>query len=133
MDGGVKMEERLQKILARAGYGSRRANEELILAGRVRVNGIKANLGAKADVSRDEIMVDGNILPKAMPQNIYVALHKPRGVLSDTDPNDPRQTVFDLIPYFGHLFSVGRLDLDSEGLILLTNDGELANRLTHPR
>ena len=73
-----------------------------------------------------------SLFPKEQPP-IYIALNKPRGVLSDTDPSDPRQTVFDLVPVNGHLFSVGRLDLDSEGLILLTNDGDLANRLTHPR
>lgn len=129
------MEERLQKILARAGYGSRRANEELITAGRVRVNGQVAVLGSKADASKDSITVDGAPVGKVMPELVYIALHKPRGVLSDEDPNDPnpRQTVRDLIPVPGHLFAVGRLDFDSEGLILMTNDGELANRLTHPR
>jgi 23S rRNA pseudouridine2605 synthase len=129
------MEERLQKILARAGYGSRRANEELIEAGRVRVNGKVAELGAKADPQRDTITLDGKTIGKVMPEFVYVALHKPRGVLSDEDPNEPnpRTTVRDLVPIPGHLFAVGRLDLESEGLILLTNDGELANRLTHPR
>lgn len=127
------MEERLQKILARAGYGSRRANEELIQAGRVKVNGVKATLGMKADISRDTIMVDTTTIPKTEPERIYIALHKPRSVLSDVDPNDDRLTVRDLVPVPGHLFAVGRLDYDSEGLILLTNDGELANRLTHPR
>ncbi len=129
------MEERLQKILARAGYGSRRANEELIEAGRVRVNGKVAELGAKADVERDDISVDGRAIGKVLPAFVYIALHKPRGVLSDEDPNEPnpRPTVRDLVPETGHLFAVGRLDMDSEGLILLTNDGELANRLTHPR
>lgn len=127
------MEERVQKILARAGYGSRRACEDLIIAGRVNINGVKAILGSKADQVKDSITVDGKALPKEETEKIYIALHKPRGVLSDTDPNDPRRTVFDLVEVPGHLFAVGRLDLDSEGLILLTNDGELANRLTHPR
>lgn len=127
------MEERLQKILARAGYGSRRSTEALIIAGRVRVNGKVAILGMKADQENDQITVDGKILPKVAPNKIYIALHKPRGVLSDEDPKDERPTVRDLVEVSGHLFSVGRLDLDSEGLILLTNDGELANRLTHPR
>jgi 23S rRNA pseudouridine2605 synthase len=129
------MEERLQKILARAGYGSRRANEVLIEAGRVRVNGAVAVLGAKADQAKDTITVDGTALPKVMPEFVYIALHKPKGVLSDEDPNepDPRPTVRDLVPVPGHLFAVGRLDYDSEGLILMTNDGDLANRLTHPR
>jgi len=127
------MEERLQKILARAGYGSRRANEELILSGRVKVNGVTARLGMKADPERDTITVDEAPIARSMPEHIYIALHKPRGVLSDVDPKDDRPTVRDLVPIPGHLFAVGRLDYDSEGLILLTNDGELANRLTHPR
>lgn len=127
------MEERLQKILARAGYGSRRANEELIQAGRVRVNNQMAVLGTKADVETDTITVDGVSIGRALPQFIYIALHKPRNVLSDEDPNDSRRTVRDLVNIPGHLFAVGRLDFDSEGLILLTNDGLLANRLTHPR
>lgn len=127
------MEERLQKILARAGYGSRRANEELIQTGRVRVNDKVAVLGMKADAEIDTITVDGASIGKAMPDFIYIALHKPRNVLSDDDPNDPRQTVRSLVNVTGHLFAVGRLDFDSEGLILLTNDGLLANRLTHPR
>jgi 23S rRNA pseudouridine2605 synthase len=127
------MEERLQKILAKAGFGSRRANEELIQAGRVKVNGVTATLGMKADPSRDTITVDTRPIPKLQTERIYIALHKPRGVLSDVDPNDDRQTVRDLVPVPGHLFAVGRLDYDSEGLILLTNDGDLANRLTHPR
>lgn len=127
------MEERLQKILAQANFGSRRACEELIKAGRVSVNGKVATLGSKADLAKDNIAVDGRPISKKVPERIYIALHKPRGVLSDVDPDDPRPTVRDLVPVSGHLFSVGRLDLDSEGLILLTNDGELANRLTHPR
>lgn len=127
------MEERLQKILARAGYGSRRSCEELITAGRVRVNGNVIKLGDKADMSRDAILVDGKLLPKTAPKLVYIALHKPRFVLSDVNQGDDRTTVLDLVPASGHLFAVGRLDFDSEGLILLTNDGELANRLTHPR
>lgn len=127
------MEERLQKIMARAGYGSRRSCETLIVAGRVKVNGVVASLGKKADLQRDLITVDDRPLPKGEPQLIYIALHKPRGVLSDADPSETRPTVHTLVPFRQHLFAVGRLDLDSEGLILLTNDGELANRLTHPR
>lgn len=126
------MEERLQKILARAGFGSRRSCETLIVAKRVRVNGSIAELGSKADAQKDTISVDGQNIPK--PEALtYIALNKPREVLSDTDSLDPRTTVFDLVKHPGHLFAVGRLDYDSEGLILLTNDGELANRLTHPR
>lgn len=125
-------EERLQKILARAGFGSRRSCEELISAGRVRVNDKVAILGTKADPDQDVITIDNRAIPK-LERQIYIALNKPRGVLSDVDPKDPRPTVLDLVDVQAHLFAVGRLDLDSEGLILLTNDGELANRLTHPR
>ncbi len=126
------MEERLQKILARAGYGSRRACEELILAGRVTVNGRMAVLGAKADPTRDKISVDGK--PLAAPEEfVYVMIYKPRGVVSTVSAPDLRPAVRDLIPLPGTLYPVGRLDVDSEGLLLLTNDGELANRLTHPR
>ena len=127
------MDERLQKILAQANFGSRRSCEELITAGRVKVNGKIAELGSKADSSTDDIQVDGHPIPKIEPDKIYIALHKPRGVLSDIDTKDTRKTVRDLVPVPGHLFTVGRLDYDSEGLILMTNDGDLANRLTHPR
>jgi 23S rRNA pseudouridine2605 synthase len=126
------MEERLQKILARAGYGSRRACEALIVARRVRVNGQIVILGGKADPGKDQITVDGTPIARAEPL-IYIALNKPRGVLSTVEAPDPRQTVRDLVPVAGSIYPVGRLDVDSEGLILLTNDGELANRLTHPR
>lgn len=125
-------EERLQKILARVGFGSRRSCEDLISAGRVRVNETVAILGTKADPEKDVITVDRQAIPK-QERLIYIALYKPRGVLSDVDPKDPRPTVLGMVPVTAHLFAVGRLDLDSEGLILLTNDGELANRLTHPR
>lgn len=127
------MQERLQKILARAGYGSRRSAEEVIAEGRVTVNGRVAELGTKADPLKDDIRVDGRAV-RAPEPSVYVALHKPRGVLSDEgEPGAHRRTVFDLVPVPGHLVPVGRLDLDSEGLVLLTDDGELANRLTHPR
>ena len=108
------MEDRLQKVLARAGYGSRRANELLISAGRVRVNGKIAELGMKADPKRDLIEVDGKKIPSAR-EPVYIAINKPRGILSDVEPQDPRPTVRDLVPVPGHLFPVGRLDLDSEG------------------
>lgn len=126
------MEERLQKILAYAGYGSRRSCEELIAAGRVTVNGEVAHLGSKADIQKDQIKLDGKLVkpPEAFR---YIALYKPRGVLSTVSAPDPRPTVRDLVPIEGSLYPVGRLDVDSEGLILLTNDGELANQLTHPR
>lgn len=126
-------EERIQKILARAGFGSRRSCEEFIVDGRVTVNGEKVILGGKADASKDKILLDGHPIPKISDEEIYIALNKPRGVLSDDVHEDSRKTVFDLVPVSGHLFVVGRLDFDSEGLILLTNNGELANKLTHPR
>jgi 23S rRNA pseudouridine2605 synthase len=126
------MHERLQKILAQAGFGSRRSCEELIIAGRVKVNGKVVKLGDKADAAQDAISVDNVPIPKRAAY-VYVALNKPREVLSDIDPKDNRTTVRDLVKIPGHLFAVGRLDYDSEGLILLTNDGDLANKLTHPR
>ncbi|RME87016.1 MAG: rRNA pseudouridine synthase [Anaerolineae bacterium] len=125
-------EERLQKLLARAGLGSRRACEEIIAEGRVQVNGRVAVLGQKADPERDEIRVDGRRL-NFPASKTYIAVYKPRGVLSEVDSKDPRRKVRDLIPVEGHLYPVGRLDLNSEGLILMTDDGELAHRLTHPR
>ena len=126
------MEERLQKILARAGFGSRRACEVFITSGRVTVNGQIAGLGDKADPQVDRILVDGHPL-KAEEQLVYIALYKPRGVLSSVSAPDPRPTVRELVDLPGQFYPVGRLDVESEGLILLTNDGDLANRLTHPR
>jgi 23S rRNA pseudouridine2605 synthase len=126
------MEERLQKILAYAGYGSRRSCEVLIAAGRVTVNGEVAHLGSKADTQKDQVKLDGKLLKP--PETFhYIALYKPRGVLSAVSAPDPRPKVRDLVPIEGSLYPIGRLDVDSEGLILLTNDGELANHLTHPR
>lgn len=124
--------ERVQKILAAAGYGSRRACEKLIEEGRVKVNGRVIGLGDQADAAKDSISVDGKMIRKAI-EKIYIALNKPKGYLSDIDLNFPRPTVNDLIGLPEPLFAVGRLDLDSEGLILMTNDGKMANRLTHPR
>ncbi len=129
----ITMEERLQKILAQAGLGSRRACEELILAGRVRVNGQVAIIGQKADPRTDKIMLDGN--PIKLPEpHVYIALHKPRFVLSavEAESTDSRKTVRDLVPVSERVYPVGRLDFDSEGLVLMTNDGDLAYRLTHP-
>jgi 23S rRNA pseudouridine2605 synthase len=126
------MQERLQKLLAQAGYGSRRACEDFIVEGRVRVNGQVAVIGQKADPARDRITLDGKALPKAETLT-YIALYKPRNVLSAAEGQDDRQTVRDLVPVEGHLYPVGRLDFDSEGLILMTNDGDLTNKLTHPR
>jgi 23S rRNA pseudouridine2605 synthase len=126
------MEERLQKILARAGYGSRRSCEELISAGRVRVNGHAVALGDKAEAITDQITVDGRPVRPAEAL-VYVALYKPRGVISSVSDPGLRPAVRDLVPVPGTLYPVGRLDFDSEGLVLMTNDGELANKLTHPR
>jgi 23S rRNA pseudouridine2605 synthase len=126
------MPERLQKILARAGYGSRRACEALITSGRVRVNGQIAVLGQKADPTVDAITFDGARL--VAPEKLtYIALYKPRNVISSTDDPVGRTTVSELIPEGSHVHPVGRLDWDSEGLVLMTNDGDLTNRLTHPR
>ncbi len=128
------MEERLQKILAQAGHGSRRSCEQLIEAGRVRVNGQVAKLGQKADAARDKITLDGKPVAASV-EFVYVALHKPRNVLSTVapEPGDTRKAVSDLVDLPERLYPVGRLDFDSEGLILMTNDGDLANKLTHPR
>lgn len=127
------MEERIQKILSRCGFGSRRACEELIILGRVTVNGNTAELGSKADPKKDVIRIDGSILQYTEPEKIYIMLNKPRFVLSDRDTSDPRRSVFSIVENSDGLFVVGRLDFESEGLILLTNDGELANKLSHPR
>jgi 23S rRNA pseudouridine2605 synthase len=128
------MQERLQKILAQAGYGSRRACEDFLTAGRVRVNGQIAQLGQKADPAVDKITVDGKPMAAAE-KLIYIALHKPRNVLStvEKERGDDRQTVRDIVDVPEHLYPVGRLDFESEGLVLMTNDGELTNKLTHPK
>src|SRR5215510_4761732 len=126
--------ERLQKILSHAGYGSRRACEDFITAGRVRVNGRLAELGQKADPAIDKITVDRRPIAAAEALT-YIALYKPRNVLStvEKEAGDDRRTVRELVEEPGHLYPVGRLDYESEGLMLMTNDGDLANRLTHPR
>jgi 23S rRNA pseudouridine2605 synthase len=126
-------EERIQKALARAGFGSRRACEELILEGRITLEGRVVTLGDKVDVQTQTVEVDG-IDVNLDPSIRYYALHKPPGVV--TTMNDPqgRPDIRELLPVEGpRVFPVGRLDRDSEGLLLLTNDGELANRLMHPR
>jgi len=130
---GKEEGERLQKVLAAAGVGSRRECEELILAGRVDVGGaVVTELGTRVDPDRQPIRVDGVRLPQ--PKRVYYALNKPAGVLSTNRDPSGRPRAIDLIPTkHERLFTVGRLDLHSEGLILLTNDCELANRLTHPR
>jgi 23S rRNA pseudouridine2605 synthase len=127
------MEERLQKILSRHGYGSRREAEKYIIDGKVTVNGKPAILGQKADESRDSIKVGNKILRKKDIEEIYIAFNKPRGVISDIVKVRNEKIVRDFIDIPDHIFIVGRLDKDSEGLMLLTNDGNLANQLTHPR
>ncbi len=124
--------ERLQKILAAAGYGSRRACEEIIRQGRVSVNGRLARLGESADPAHDTIAVDGARL-KTRRQHTYIAVYKPTQVICTLADEHGRKTVRDLVPVEGQLLPAGRLDADSEGLVLLTDDGELINRLTHPR
>ena len=127
------MEERIQKLLSAAGVASRRGAEELIRAGRVRVNGHTARLGDTADRREDVIEVDGVPLPKEAPKR-YLLLHKPRGFVTTLSDEQGRRTVAELVADCGErVYPVGRLDLNSEGLLLMTNDGELANRLTHPR
>lgn len=124
--------ERLQKVLARSGYGSRRSCEALIEAGRVTINGQRAEIGALANPEMDDIYVDGNQL-KPAERKIYIVLNKPVGVLSSLRSQGGKPTVRDLVKSKERLYPVGRLDVNSEGLILLTNDGELTNHLTHPR
>ncbi|MGA2521505.1 MAG: pseudouridine synthase [Acidimicrobiales bacterium] len=123
--------ERLQKVLARTGLGSRRACEELIADGRVTVNGEVATLGRRVDVEHDVVHLDGAPLA-VTPGLVHYLLHKPRGVLTTADDPQGRPTVVQLVPAEPRVFPVGRLDADSEGLLLLTNDGDLAQRLAHP-
>ena len=128
------MEERLQKILSRHGVASRRKAEELIAARRVRVNGNTAQLGDTADEQTDVIEIDGVRLKRAAPEHLYMMLNKPRGYVTTLSDEKGRRTVADLVADLPErVYPVGRLDLNSEGLLLLTNDGELANRLTHPK
>lgn len=126
------MEERLQKLLSAAGVCSRRTAETYLIAGRVTVNGQTAHLGQRADPDRDEILVDGHPLaPRA--EAVYILLNKPRGYVSTLSDERGRRTVAELVADCGsRVYPVGRLDLDSEGLLLLTNDGDLVNGLTHP-
>jgi 23S rRNA pseudouridine2605 synthase len=127
------VEERLQKLLARAGVASRRAAEELIVAGRVTVNGsVVDELGAKADLAVDDVRLDGERLRH--PRSLVLALHKPVGVVTTLSDPEGRPTIRSLLPdRFERVFPVGRLDFHSSGLLLLTNDGDLASRLLHPR
>ena len=126
--------ERLQKILSQAGVASRRASEQLMLDGRVSVNGATVReLGTKADPARDDIRVDGSRI-KIAARHLYLLLNKPRGYVSTRSDPQRRKTVIDLLRGVrDYVYPVGRLDYDSEGLLLLTNDGDLAAKLTHPR
>jgi len=127
------VQERLQKILARAGFASRRGAEELMLEGRVTVNGEPAReMGTKADLAMDDVRVDG-VRVKAPTGPVYLVLNKPRGVVTTRSDPEGRTTVMDLVPKVAGLFPVGRLDVTTEGLILLTNDGTFAERVSHPR
>jgi pseudouridine synthase len=126
--------ERLQKILSQAGVASRRASEQLMLDGRVTVNGVTVReLGTKADASQDDIRVDGRRV-SVVTRHRYLLLNKPRGYVTTRSDPQRRPTVIDLLGGVReYVYPVGRLDFDSEGLLLLTNDGDLAARLTHPR
>ena len=131
-DTSTPQEHRLQKILAAAGFGSRRQCEELIEQGRIEVDGSIAKLGTTVDPQRNEIRVDGLRLKVAKPT--YIALFKPKGVLCTNRDQQGRVRAVDLLPpSLGRLFPIGRLDMDSEGLLLMTNDGTFSERLTHPR
>jgi 23S rRNA pseudouridine2605 synthase len=123
--------ERLQKVLARAGLASRRASEELVAEGRVRVNGEVAELGRRIDPDADEVTVDGVPVPVA-PGLVHYLLNKPPGVVTTASDPQGRPVVVALVPAEPRVFPVGRLDADTEGLLVLTNDGGFAHRLTHP-
>lgn len=126
------MAERLQKIIAAAGLMSRRAAEDAIRDGRVLLNGATASIGEIADPDRDNILVDGKQV-ETRERRVYLMLHKPRGVVTTMSDEKGRKSVADLVKDAGErVFPVGRLDLDSEGLLLMTNDGDFANRLMHP-
>ncbi|MDH3753866.1 MAG: rRNA pseudouridine synthase [Acidimicrobiia bacterium] len=123
--------ERIQKVLARAGIGSRRAIEELIEADRVRVNGAPARLGHRVDSTRDRIEVDG-VTVATRADLVYFLLNKPAGVVTTAHDPEGRPTVVEMVPDDARVFPVGRLDFETEGLLLLTNDGDLTHKLTHP-
>jgi len=124
--------ERIQKVLARAGVASRRAVEEMIVRGRIRVNGGRVELGMRIDPSKDLVEIDGSRVP-LQAELAYYLVNKPVGVVTTASDEQNRETVLDLIEVETRVYPVGRLDIESEGAVLLTNDGELALRLTHPR
>jgi 23S rRNA pseudouridine2605 synthase len=123
--------ERLQKVLAAVGFGSRRTCEDLIAAGRVTVNGEVAILGRRVSVEADLVEVDGAPIG-VRPGLVYYLLNKPAGVVTTSSDTHDRPTVLDIVPSEPRVFAIGRLDLETEGLLLITNDGELANRIAHP-
>lgn len=123
---------RINKYLASLGVDARRKIDEMIVAGRIKVNGKRVALGTKIDPDKDEILVDGKRV-KASQKLIYIAFNKPKGVTSTVSDSHAQKTVMDLVRVGERVFPVGRLDVNSQGLMLLTNDGELANRLIHPR
>src|SRR5436309_11336674 len=126
-------EERLQKILARAGVASRRGAEQVMAEGRITVNGVTVRaMGSKADIARDDVRVDG-VRIKAPERPVYLVLNKPKGTVTTRHDPEGRATVMDLVPAVAGLFPVGRLDVTTEGLLLLTNDGAFAERVSHPR
>lgn len=131
-DGESPQGERLQKVLASRGWGSRRVCEEMIESGRVRVNGEVAILGRRVDVLIDTIEVDGAPVG-VRPDFVYYLLNKPAGSISTAKDTHDRETVVDIVPSEPRVYPVGRLDIDTEGLLLLTNDGDLTHRLTHPK
>ena len=124
--------ERLQKFLARAGIGSRRKCEELIRSGRITVNGKVASLGQRVIESEDQVRFDGEMV-SGSERPVYIIMNKPSGVLSSLNSQGGHPTVIDLLDIRERVYPVGRLDLESQGLIFLTNDGDLTNRLSHPR
>ncbi|MEP7287774.1 MAG: pseudouridine synthase [Chloroflexota bacterium] len=128
------MEERVQKLMSQAGVASRRESEAMIERGRVMINGERAKLGDKADLAVDDVRVDGARL-HIEENRVYLMVYKPMGIVTTVraQEQEKRRTVRELVPIEGKLYPVGRLDADSEGLVLLTNDGELAQKLTHPR
>jgi 23S rRNA pseudouridine2605 synthase len=126
-------EERLNRFLARRGVASRRSADNLIAAGRVRVNGGVAHVGAKVDSNTDIVEVDGARVTAELPAAVTLALNKPAGVVTTMHDPHGRRTVRDLVPHVPGLAPIGRLDADSRGLLLLTTDGELAHRVAHPR
>ena len=123
--------ERLQKVISDNGYTSRRKAEELIKEGKVLVNGVVATIGTKVD-NNDVIEIEGKILNKDIDSKVYYLLNKPRGVVTTASDEKGRKTVVDIIETDKRIYPVGRLDYDTTGCLLLTNDGELTNKLTHP-